>query len=55
MLTGLIIASYTVIDGYSVKVLALSPVLVDYAGNLFRTPAFSPPGVAGTNRDSRGI
>ena len=41
-LTGFIIASYTITDGYSVKVLALSPVLVDYAGNLFRTVAFSP-------------
>jgi len=41
-LTGFIIASYTVTDGYSVKVLALSPILVDYAGNLFRTIAFSP-------------
>ena len=41
-LTGLIIASYTVTDGYSVKVLALSPVLVDYAGSLFRSVALSP-------------
>jgi uncharacterized membrane protein len=41
-LTGVIIASYTITDAYSVKVLALSPVLVDYAGNLFRTVALTP-------------
>jgi uncharacterized membrane protein len=35
--TGCTIACYTVVDGYSVKVLLLSPFLVDYAGNLFRT------------------
>ena len=34
--TGVIIASYTLVDGYSVKMLLLSPILVDYAGNLFR-------------------
>jgi uncharacterized membrane protein len=42
MLTGLIIASYTLTDGYSIKVLLLSPVVVDYAGNLFRTFVLSP-------------
>ena len=41
-LTGLIIATYTLTDAYSVKVLLLSPVLVDYAGNLFRTLVLSP-------------
>jgi drug/metabolite transporter (DMT)-like permease len=35
--TGCTIACYTVVDGYSVKMLLLSPFLVDYAGNLFRT------------------
>jgi drug/metabolite transporter (DMT)-like permease len=35
--TGCTIACYTLVDGYSVKVLLLSPLLVDYAGNLFRT------------------
>ena len=34
--TGLFIASYTVIDGYAVKVALMSPILVDYVGNLFR-------------------
>ena len=40
-LTGCMIAAYTLVDGYSVKTLLLSSVLVDYAENLFRTVAFS--------------
>ena len=40
--TGALIAIYTLIDGYAVKVLLLSPVLVDYAGNLFRLPFLLP-------------
>jgi drug/metabolite transporter (DMT)-like permease len=34
--TGCTIASYTLVDGYSVKTLLISPFLVEYAGNLFR-------------------
>lgn len=34
--TGALIAGYTVIDGYSVKVLAVSPLLLDWVGNLLR-------------------
>ena len=34
--TGLFIASYTVIDGYAVKVALMSPILIDYVGNLLR-------------------
>jgi drug/metabolite transporter (DMT)-like permease len=41
-LTGALIAGYTVIDGYLVKVLLLSPVLVDYFGNLLRLPVLLP-------------
>ena len=41
-LTGLIIAGYTLTDAYSVKVLALSSVLVEYSGNLFRTLVLAP-------------
>jgi drug/metabolite transporter (DMT)-like permease len=33
---GLTIACYTLVDGYSVKVLLVSPFLVEYAGNAFR-------------------
>lgn len=35
--TGLFIAGYTAIDGYLVKFLALSPLLVDYFSNFLRT------------------
>lgn len=37
-LTGALIAAYTVIDGYAVKLLLIGPVLVDYVGNLLRVP-----------------
>jgi drug/metabolite transporter (DMT)-like permease len=39
--TGCTIASYTLVDGFSVKMLLLSPILVDYAGNLFRLVVLS--------------
>jgi drug/metabolite transporter (DMT)-like permease len=35
-MTGLFLASYTVVDGYAVKVALMSPILVDYFGNLVR-------------------
>jgi drug/metabolite transporter (DMT)-like permease len=34
--TGFTIAGYTLVDGYSVKTLLISPFSVEYAGNLFR-------------------
>jgi uncharacterized membrane protein len=37
VLTGLTIASYTIVDGYSVRALLVSPLLVEYAGTSFRT------------------
>ncbi len=40
--TGVQIAGYTLIDGYAVKVLLLSPILVDYFGNLLRLPILAP-------------
>jgi len=40
--TGAFIAGYTLIDGYAVKVMLLSPILVDYIGNLFRVPFLLP-------------
>lgn len=40
--TGILIAGYTVIDGYAVKVLLLAPVVVDYVGNLLRIPILLP-------------
>ena len=35
-------ASYTVLDGYAVKVLLLSPILVDYLGNFVRLIFLAP-------------
>ena len=40
--TGLLIALYTVIDGYAVKVMLISPILVDYVGNALRIPFMLP-------------
>jgi drug/metabolite transporter (DMT)-like permease len=41
-MTAVLIAAYTLVDGYSVKVLFVSPILVDYAGNTFRAIALAP-------------
>src|SRR5438105_3490364 len=51
LLTGAFIAGYTVIDGYAVKVLAISPILVDYFANLLRVPVMLPFAL----RDRRGF
>ncbi|WP_088282786.1 EamA family transporter [Ideonella sp. A 288] len=45
-ITGLLIATYTVIDGYAVKVLAMSPILVDWIGNAVRVPFMLPGALA---------
>jgi drug/metabolite transporter (DMT)-like permease len=42
LLTGLFIASYTLNDGWAVKVLAMSPFIVDFCGNLVRVLVLSP-------------
>ena len=39
------------VDGYAVKVLLLSPILVDYVGNLLRVPVMLPFAL----RDRRGF
>ena len=39
--TGLCIAAYTLNDGWAVKVLAVSPFLIDFSGNCFRVLALS--------------
>ena len=41
-LTGIFIASYTVVDGYAVKIMLISPILVDYVGNVLRIPVMLP-------------
>jgi drug/metabolite transporter (DMT)-like permease len=40
--TGCLISAYTLIDGYSVKVMLISPLLIDYFGNLARVPFMLP-------------
>ena len=40
--TGLLIALYTVIYGYAVKIMLISPILVDYIGNALRIPFMLP-------------
>lgn len=42
LLTGAMIASYTVLDGYAVKVALISPILVDYFGNFVRIGVLLP-------------
>jgi len=41
-LTGAFIASYTVFDAYAVKWLLISPILLDYLGNLLRWVFITP-------------
>ena len=50
-LTGVFIATYSVIDGYAVKIALISPILVDYFGNLVRIPFMLPS----TLRDRAGF
>ena len=42
LLTGLLIAAYTLNDGYAVKVLMISPFVIDFTGNLFRMLVLAP-------------
>ncbi|AOF87025.1 eamA-like transporter family protein [Hydrogenophaga sp. RAC07] len=42
VVTGVFIASYTVVDGYAVKVVLMSPILVDYMGNFVRVALLAP-------------
>src|SRR5690606_6516112 len=42
MLTGAFIAAYTINDGWAVKVLLISPFIVDFSGNLLRLAVLSP-------------
>jgi len=41
-LTGAMIASYTVVDGYAVKVMLMSPIVLDWIGNVLRVPFMVP-------------
>jgi len=40
--TGMFTAAYTINDGWAVKVLLISPFIVDYAGNVVRSLALTP-------------
>ncbi len=40
--TGIFIAAYTLNDGWAVKVLLISPFIIDYTGNVFRVFVLSP-------------
>ena len=40
--TGALIAGYTLVDGYAVKVMLISPILIDYFGNVLRLPFLMP-------------
>jgi drug/metabolite transporter (DMT)-like permease len=51
LVTGVFIAGYTVNDGWAVKVLMISPFIVDFCGSLFRVAILTPMVV----RDSAGM
>jgi hypothetical protein len=42
LITGPMIAGYSVIDGYAIKVLAIGPVIFDYLCNVLRVPLQLP-------------
>jgi len=42
LLTGVFIASYTVVDAYAVKAVSMSPILLDYYGNFARLLCLLP-------------
>ena len=54
LLTGVFIASYTVVDGYAVKMLFMSPILVDYFGNFVRL-AFLLPALFRKPHEARSL
>jgi len=42
MLTGVFIAGYTINDGWAVKVLLISPFIIDFSGNVLRALLLAP-------------
>jgi drug/metabolite transporter (DMT)-like permease len=50
LLTGACIASYTLNDGWAVKYLTISPILVDFTGNLFRAIVLARPALTNVNQ-----
>ncbi len=53
--TGVFIAAYTINDGWAVKVLLISPFIVDYTGNWFRIAVLSPAAYTDRVRVAREI
>jgi len=53
VLTGVLIAAYTLNDGWAVKVLLISPFVVDFTGNLFRMLVLAPRAWADRRRVAR--
>lgn len=53
LLTGMLIASYTVVDSYAVKFVLMSPILVDYFGNLVRIILLAPVALRDTRETLR--
>ncbi|MEG0920056.1 MAG: DMT family transporter [Comamonas sp.] len=45
LLTGLFIAAYTVVDSYAVKIMLMSPILLDYMGSILRCIVLAPLGL----------
>ena len=48
--TGALIASYTVVDGYGVKVLGIAPVVLDWFSNFVRVAMLTPVMLSGRAR-----
>jgi drug/metabolite transporter (DMT)-like permease len=53
LLTGALIASYTVLDAYTVKIVALSPILFDFWCNILRLPYAIIPVLQNPNEAKR--
>jgi uncharacterized membrane protein len=51
IVTGAFIAAYTINDGWAVKVLLISPFLIDFSGNLLRLIVLAPLAL----RDAAGV
>ncbi|MEO7127721.1 MAG: DMT family transporter [Rhodoferax sp.] len=54
LLTGAFIACYTMVDGYAVKFVLISPILLDYVSSLVRM-VFLAPVVLGDRRAARAL
>jgi drug/metabolite transporter (DMT)-like permease len=56
LLTGVFIAGYTINDGWAVKILSISPFIIDLSGSVFRFVALTPSVLrdrAGVMREAR--